>query len=344
MTEVQTEQTIPIVESNVADLVDADADVDDKVVAPTGATENAETQQAAEEPVWPPPDWKDTFVVPRNYLIVMINVVPHVLTELAHDNETATKYAEAGGAKVPVVFFSHNTKKTDFKDGEWDPKHWRLHPAPDLPGLAKGIYIHATTLSQIQEIKDVYPVVGLVWHPVPHPKSHDIFVIQELYVMPGATINVTMIGDKPCFYCRKGATRACNGCETVLFCSQTCADFADQSGMHTTVDCRMAMRKRVETDAVRARERIIEKHAQVESDRQNRAERLKAQEEKKEHASTYKDQKRARLRLESALARKQLGMEPSQHLTEFAAAVEEQTTSQLPTSELPTPNKPKDQQ
>ena len=317
--------------ANDADADDADADADDKLDAKQPADASAEPE--AEEEPWPPVDWVDRFEVPRNFLCRLINVVPHVISFMAPDNEDVERMLKEAKKDVPVIFFSHDAKKTKFAKGEWNPLEWRLHPAPNMPGVVKGIYMHHTTLALLKKLGKFrsFADFGLDYHTAPHPTTHDVHVVREIYVMPGATIQHKLVGDKRCANCERGATRVCH-CQAAVFCSVACEDMARMNGVHAELDCRVATRRLVEQDATRARERIIEKHADIERERERAAKLSKAQETMRgakqgnsASVARYRDMKRARLQLESARARQALGMGPSQNLPpidELEAAVE----------------------
>jgi|SRR3990172_8268564 len=271
----------------------------------------APAPQVTEEE-WPPRDWKDTFVEPQTHLLRITNIVPHVIADLEHTTEEAQRYAD--GRRIPMIFFAHDKKKTKFANNQWDPADWQLMALPSLPGLGKAVYVQKATVKFLNELRDICHNIGLKWWPVPHPVSRGLFVIKALYVFAGNTINDEFAGCISCMVCGKRSGRTCPKCDAVVLCSQFCEDIALQFNTHGSIACQIEVRKRLRLDSVTARDRIIQSERVIERDREAMRQRQQAQQSQSSAKNKHQLKKRAKLRLESARARKAIGLPPDPRL------------------------------
>jgi hypothetical protein len=216
---------------------------------------------------WPP---LDTFVAPTNYVAKITNVMVNIIAELAHDKEKQLQ--------VPMSFFSHR-KEMRKENCEWSPSNWIIYPAKDMPGVIKGIYIDKETAEVFKRLSDENGEIDVVWRPMPHPETKNLWTIREAFVLRKSKRYQLPPTANKCVVCKAQAYRLCFVCQQMLFCSQSCADTALQTNQfHPKSECKTALLRILDKDAIKAREHLAKRIAEI--DEQVDAQLAKEKEEK----------------------------------------------------------------
>lgn len=201
---------------------------------------------------WPP---LDTFVAPTTYIARITNVMVNVIAELAHDKEKELQ--------VPMSFFSHR-KEMRKENCEWSVSDWIVYPTNDMPGVVKGMYVDKETAEVFKKLADDNGEVDVVWRPMPHAETKNLWTIREAFVLRKTKRHQLPSTANRCVVCKFPAYRACTVCDQIIFCSQSCSDTAFQTGQfHAKSDCRMVLLKILDKDAIKARDYLAKRIAEI---------------------------------------------------------------------------------
>lgn len=228
------------------------------------------------QPAWPPTNWKDTFVAPRDHVKCMKNALyascttkdifsdpvqleealAHVMEHEKVDRQAAIELLGKSADRTPVLLFAMDSKKANLK--KWKETDWVLTALPNNPGLAKQMYIHRSTADVIGAVRAMFGTVGLVFHPVPCDAVKNLWTITEIYLMPGSTILVEELSTctTSCLYCKQKTESICELCGNVFLCTDMCAHMAMQTGLHSTAECMQMTKKLIADDIGQAREKL----------------------------------------------------------------------------------------
>lgn len=269
-------------------------------------------------PPWPPENFVDEFKPPTKATLCFKNQMPYKVVRLKE------KLPDKDGNPQPDrigLYFCH----FDATDQVGKPC-WVEYVPKFLMGVAETILFHVDTWKLLGMHRQFHHTSGILLHCLPHmsPDKTGIFVVTEIFLYPGNTIDGEIRTKQKCLVCADPGIVACR-CESVYFCCKSHQGLARTSGMHKDVECDVLSFKLTQFDLVRARQRMILMHdlatEEKKAQEQKAAEqdrRLKREEEEKEDMALKKvailnaesAAKKHRLQVESVKASLALGEDP----------------------------------
>lgn len=233
-----TQQSVEVVESPAAPAPPLAAQ---PASASASASATTTPEPGPKLTPWPPPDWKDDFVVSQYALLEFTNQMPTKLglprtsDQVMNAKKKGQKIAGESLDMYTLMFSTGRDGSTRVRKSD-DFQRFEL---PEMPGHIKAVMIDGEDLSLLDKLREHYKAIHLQWRKAPHPdkKMRDVWIVTHLYVFVGVAHLKEMATKNVCLSCGSvGAVMRCS-CSCVWFCNQQCKDRASYLNVHSRQEC-----------------------------------------------------------------------------------------------------------